>query len=147
MNWMSRPSILVTNCGRALSFASALRQSYDVPQYWTSGLQLLELHALGEVVDGLALGPAGGRDAPAQVIDLGLRNCALNGRIERSSPRSRCWTWPDRGRLARGDWRGNGRPGSKADACRRPRGSGTAIDGASSPWRAASCGASPGSRV
>ena len=26
-NWMSRPSIRVTNCGRAFSFASALRQS------------------------------------------------------------------------------------------------------------------------
>jgi hypothetical protein len=32
MKWRSTPSILVVNCGRALSFASALRQSYSVVQ-------------------------------------------------------------------------------------------------------------------
>ncbi|MNO07849.1 hypothetical protein D3C81_2302260 [compost metagenome] len=32
MKWMSTPSMVVTNCGRALSCASALRQSYSVPQ-------------------------------------------------------------------------------------------------------------------
>ena len=29
---MSRPSIVVINCGKAFSFASAFRQSYPVPQ-------------------------------------------------------------------------------------------------------------------
>ena len=32
MKWMSTPSISVVNCGKALSFASALRQSYSVAQ-------------------------------------------------------------------------------------------------------------------
>ena len=32
MKWMSTPSISVVNCGKALSFASALRQSYSVVQ-------------------------------------------------------------------------------------------------------------------
>jgi hypothetical protein len=30
--WMSRPSILVVNCGSAFSFASPRRQSYSVAQ-------------------------------------------------------------------------------------------------------------------
>ena len=32
MKWTSTPSISVMNCGKALSFASALRQSYSVVQ-------------------------------------------------------------------------------------------------------------------
>ena len=32
MKWISTPSIWVVNCGSALSFASALRQSYPVAQ-------------------------------------------------------------------------------------------------------------------
>jgi hypothetical protein len=32
MKWMPRPSISVTNCGSAFSFASHLRQSKPVPQ-------------------------------------------------------------------------------------------------------------------
>jgi hypothetical protein len=34
--WMSRPSIVVMNWGRAFSRASSLRQSYLVCQCWTS---------------------------------------------------------------------------------------------------------------
>jgi hypothetical protein len=33
MKWMSSPSISVTNCGSAFSFASHPRQSYSVAQY------------------------------------------------------------------------------------------------------------------
>src|ERR1041385_1454662 len=33
---MSTPSMVVMNCGKALSFASAFRQSYPAPQYCTS---------------------------------------------------------------------------------------------------------------
>ncbi|MCY1234020.1 hypothetical protein D9M72_465870 [compost metagenome] len=32
MKWMSTPSMLVTNCGRSLSFFSTFRQSYLVAQ-------------------------------------------------------------------------------------------------------------------
>ncbi len=32
MKWISNPSMLVTNWGRALSLASHLRQSYEVAQ-------------------------------------------------------------------------------------------------------------------
>ena len=81
--------MLVTNCGRAFSFASALRQSYDVPQYFDERLQLLELHALRKVVDRLALGPSRRLDAPAQVIERSLRICTLKGRMERSSAAAR----------------------------------------------------------
>jgi len=32
MKWIPSPSISVTNCGSAFSFASHVRQSYSVPQ-------------------------------------------------------------------------------------------------------------------
>ena len=40
MKWISTPSISVVNCGRALSFASALRQSYCVSQYSANALSV-----------------------------------------------------------------------------------------------------------
>ena len=38
MKWISTPSISVVNCGKALSFVSALRQSYSVSQYSANAL-------------------------------------------------------------------------------------------------------------
>src|SRR6266704_2028667 len=45
MKWMSSPSISATNCGRAFSLASHLRQSYSVDDQ-SQGVQLTTIQAL-----------------------------------------------------------------------------------------------------
>src|SRR5213592_4710130 len=79
MQWMSTPSILVVNCGKAFNFASALCQSVVRPPVVDEFLELRERHALRGVVDGLALGPARSRNAPAEVDECLFRHADVEG--------------------------------------------------------------------
>ena len=74
MKWMSSPSISVMKFGTAFSLASHLRQSYSVQPVPRELLDRRQLRALRLVLDGLLLGPARGRDASAQVLEVRLGN-------------------------------------------------------------------------
>ena len=72
MKWMSTPSIFVTNCGKAFSFASALAPVVVGRPVADELLERRELHALRPILDELLGGPAGRREAPAQVGEVGV---------------------------------------------------------------------------
>jgi hypothetical protein len=77
--------MLVTNCGNAFSFASALRQSYVVPQYCTSGLSFSSWTPWekSSTVSRSGQRVAATRLRMSSIAVCGM--CALNGRMERSS--------------------------------------------------------------
>ena len=79
MKWMSRPSISVMNCGNAFSLASDAPEVVLAAPVARERLHRRELHALRLVRDGLLLGPARGRDAPAEVVQLLLGDIDLEG--------------------------------------------------------------------
>ena len=76
---MSTPSISVVNCGSALSFASALRQSYSVCPVARERLDRRQLHALRPIWDELPGGPASRVDAATQLVQLLVGNLDVKG--------------------------------------------------------------------
>ena len=74
---MSSPSISVMKFGRALIFASHLRQSCAVHPILRELLHRRELDALRCVRDLFALGPLGCFNAIAQVDEVGLRSLEM----------------------------------------------------------------------
>jgi hypothetical protein len=67
------------NCGRAFSLVSNLRRSYSVPPIAHEFLNRRQLHALRLIFDGLLLGQARRRDAPAEVVQVLFRNVDAEG--------------------------------------------------------------------
>ena len=64
------------NCGRALSLASDLRQSYPVPLA-SEFLNRRNRHALRFIRDRFPIRPAGRADAPAQLGKLSSRSAEM----------------------------------------------------------------------
>ena len=79
MKWMSTPSISVVNCGRALSFASILRQSCSVRPVAGELLDRRQLHALRAIGDELLGRQPGGGEALAEIVEVGLWHLDVEG--------------------------------------------------------------------
>ena len=66
------PSIVVVNCGNALSSASALAPVVARPPVLGQLLQVVERHAAAPADAGQLVGPAGAGEPIAQVVEVGL---------------------------------------------------------------------------
>ena len=74
MKWISTPSISVVNCGSAFRRSSIAPEVVVVRPVVRERLERRQLDALRAVVDELLRRPARRSDAPAQIVDLLIRN-------------------------------------------------------------------------
>ena len=86
MKWMSTPSISVVNCGSAFSRRLALAPVVLGRPVAGELPQRRQLHALRPILDELLGGPACRRDAPAEVVELGLGRVEVKGRMRDLRP-------------------------------------------------------------
>src|SRR3974377_205188 len=76
---MSRPSIRVLYCGKALRRASVARQSYRSAPVQTNVLHVGERKAMPPIAGRLGVGPTRGAQAPLQIGELVFRNLDTEG--------------------------------------------------------------------